>query len=99
MVPAAAGKAAVDPESRVHGVVGVGVVAAWEHAARAAEDLGVRVVLARTAPIVAPEALDWRLRLLPFRLVFAGPLASGRHRLPRPHASAARLKRAVAYAT
>ena len=34
-----------------------GVVVAWERAARAAEAHGVRVVLARTALIVAPEAL------------------------------------------
>jgi uncharacterized protein len=55
-----------------------GVVLAWEAAARAAEPLGVRVVLARTALVVAPEAMAWRLILLPFRFFVGGPLGSGR---------------------
>ena len=62
-----------------------GVVAAWENAARAAEALGVRVVTARTALIVAPEALAWRLVLLPFRLFVGGPLGSGRQRFTWIH--------------
>jgi uncharacterized protein (TIGR01777 family) len=62
-----------------------GVVVAWENAARAAEALGVRVVLARTALIVAPEALAWRLVLLPFRLFAGGPLGSGRQRFTWLH--------------
>jgi uncharacterized protein (TIGR01777 family) len=61
------------------------VVVAWEDAARAAEDLGVRVVMARTALIVAPEALAWRLVLLPFRLFAGGPLGSGRQRFTWIH--------------
>ena len=62
-----------------------GVVVAWERAARKAEALGVRVVLARTALIVAPEALAWRLILLPFRLFAGGPLGSGRQRFTWIH--------------
>jgi len=62
-----------------------GVVVAWEGAAKAAETLGVRVVLARTALIVAPEALAWRLILLPFRLFAGGPLGSGRQRFTWIH--------------
>lgn len=62
-----------------------GVVVAWERAARAAEPLGVRVVLARTALIVAPEAPSWRLILLPFRLFVGGPLGSGRQRFTWIH--------------
>jgi uncharacterized protein len=62
-----------------------GVVVAWEGAARAAETLGVRVVLARTALIVAPDALAWRLVLLPFRLFAGGPLGSGRQRFTWVH--------------
>jgi hypothetical protein len=62
-----------------------GVVVAWENAACAAEALGVRVVLARTALIVAPEALAWRLVLLPFRLFAGGPLGSGRQRFTWVH--------------
>lgn len=62
-----------------------GVVVAWEQAARAAEAHGVRVVLARTALIVAPEALAWRLILLPFRLFVGGPLGSGQQRFTWVH--------------
>jgi len=62
-----------------------GVVVAWERAAAAAETLGVRVVLARTALMVAPEALAWRLILLPFRLFVGGPLGSGRQRFTWIH--------------
>jgi len=62
-----------------------GVVVAWEQAARVAEAHGVRVVLARTALVVAPEALAWRLILLPFRLFVGGPLGSGRQRFTWVH--------------
>jgi uncharacterized protein (TIGR01777 family) len=61
------------------------VVVAWEGAARAATAHGVRVVNARTALIVAPEALAWRLVLLPFRLFVGGPLGSGRQRFTWIH--------------
>src|SRR5258706_322434 len=60
-------------------------VPAWAAAARGAEPLGVRVVLARTALIVAPEALAWRLILLPFRLFVGGRLGSGRQRFTWIH--------------
>jgi uncharacterized protein (TIGR01777 family) len=62
-----------------------GVVVTWEEAARTADALGVRVVTARTALIVAPEALAWRLILLPFRLFVGGPLGSGRQRFTWIH--------------
>ncbi len=62
-----------------------GVVTAWERAAQAAEAHGVRVVMARTALIVAPEALAWRLLLLPFRLFVGGSLGSGRQRFTWVH--------------
>lgn len=62
-----------------------GVVVAWERAAATAQDLGVRVVAARTALIVASEAPAWRLILLPFRLFAGGPLGSGRQRFTWIH--------------
>ncbi len=62
-----------------------GVVVDWEAAARAAEAHGVRVVTARTALIVAPEALAWRLVVLPFRFLVGGPLGSGRQRFTWVH--------------
>ena len=61
------------------------VVVAWEEAARAATAHSVRVVNARTALIIAPEALAWRLVLLPFRLFVGGPLGSGRQRFTWIH--------------
>jgi uncharacterized protein (TIGR01777 family) len=61
------------------------VVVAWEEAARAATAHGVRVVNARTALIVAPEAFAWRLVLLPFRLFVGGPLGSGSQRFTWIH--------------
>jgi hypothetical protein len=62
-----------------------GVVVEWERAAMAAAELGLRVVTARTALIVAPEALAWRLVLLPFRLFVGGRLGSGRQRFTWIH--------------
>ena len=62
-----------------------GVVVEWEAAARAAEPLGVRVVLARNALVIAPEAPAWRLILLPFRLLIGGPLGTGRQRFTWVH--------------
>ncbi len=62
-----------------------GVVVEWERAAQAATELGIRVVTARTALIVAPEALAWRLVLLPFRLFAGGRLGSGRQRFTWVH--------------
>ena len=62
-----------------------GVVTAWEQAAHEAEASGVRVVVARTALIVAPEALAWRLIALPFRLFVGGRLGSGHQRFTWIH--------------
>lgn len=62
-----------------------GVVVEWERAAAAAGELGVRVIMGRTAMIVAPEALAWRLVLLPFRLFVGGRLGSGRQRFTWLH--------------
>jgi uncharacterized protein len=53
------------------------LVVAWEAAAVKAEALGVRVVLNRTAMVIAPEALAFRLLALPVRLFVGGPLGSG----------------------
>jgi uncharacterized protein (TIGR01777 family) len=62
-----------------------GVVVEWERAATVAEELGIRVVTARTALVMAPEALAWRLVLLPFRLFVGGRLGSGRQRFTWIH--------------
>jgi uncharacterized protein (TIGR01777 family) len=50
----------------------------WEAAAMRAEGLGVRVVLVRTAFVLASDAPVLRLLALPFRLFLGGRLGSGR---------------------
>lgn len=49
----------------------------WEHAANAARSLGVRVVLMRTAVVLAADALTLRLLAWPFRLFLGGPVGNG----------------------
>jgi uncharacterized protein len=50
---------------------------AWEAAARAAEPLGLRVVLCRTAFVIAADAPAFRLLTLPSRLFLGGRLGRG----------------------
>jgi uncharacterized protein (TIGR01777 family) len=52
---------------------------AWEAEALPAEALGLRVVLMRTSPVMAPGAAVLRVLALPFRLFVGGRLGSGRH--------------------
>jgi uncharacterized protein (TIGR01777 family) len=54
------------------------LVVAWEAEARKAEALGVRVVLLRASPVIAPGAAALRLLALPIRLFVGGRLGSGR---------------------
>jgi len=51
---------------------------AWEAEALPAEALGLRVVLMRTSPVMAPDAAVLRVLSLPFRLFVGGRLGSGR---------------------
>jgi uncharacterized protein (TIGR01777 family) len=53
------------------------LVLAWEAEALPAEALGVRVVLMRTSPVMAPGAPVLRVLALPFRLFVGGRLGSG----------------------
>jgi uncharacterized protein (TIGR01777 family) len=55
------------------------LVQAWEAEAKPAEALGLRVVLMRTSPVMAPGAAVLRVLALPFRLFVGGRLGSGRH--------------------
>ncbi len=57
----------------------------WEHAATAAQPLGVRVVLMRTAVVLAPDALTLHLMAWPFRLFLGGPLGDGQQWFPWIH--------------
>jgi uncharacterized protein (TIGR01777 family) len=51
---------------------------AWEGAAIRAGGLGVRVVLLRASPVIAPGAASLRVLSLPFRFFLGGRIGSGR---------------------
>ena len=57
----------------------------WEHAATSAQTLGLRVVLMRTAVVLAPDALTLQFMAWPFRLFIGGPLGNGRQWFPWIH--------------
>jgi uncharacterized protein (TIGR01777 family) len=62
-----------------------GVTAAWEAEARAAEKLGVRVVLTRTGVVLSESGGALEKMLPPFRLGAGGPVAGGRQYVPWVH--------------
>jgi uncharacterized protein len=62
-----------------------GVVAAWEAEARAAEELGMRVVLTRTGVVLAEAGGALEKMLPPFKLGVGGPVAGGRQYVPWIH--------------
>ena len=53
------------------------LVQAWEAEATKASELGLRVVLVRTSPVIARGAASLRIEALPFRLFVGGRLGSG----------------------
>ncbi len=59
--------------------------AEWEEAARGAEELGVRLAIFRSAPVLDPDGGLLKQLLLPFRLGVGGPLAGGRQYMPWIH--------------
>jgi hypothetical protein len=61
------------------------VVADWEAEARAAEELGLRVVLTRTAVVLAPSGGALAKMLPFFKAGVGGPVAGGRQYLPWIH--------------
>ena len=58
---------------------------AWEAAARAAQPLGVRVVLPRTGVVLDPDGGALGKMLPPFRLGVGGPVAGGRQYISWVH--------------
>ena len=58
---------------------------AWESEGDAARETGARVVILRSAPVLAPEGGVLARLLLPFRLGLGGPLGSGEQYLPWIH--------------
>jgi hypothetical protein len=61
------------------------IVAAWEAEARAAEELGMRVVLTRTGVVLAEEGGALEKMLPPFKLGVGGPVAGGKQYVPWVH--------------
>lgn len=61
------------------------VCQAWEAAAKGGEELGVRVVITRSGPVLTPEGGLLKRVLLPFRLGLGGPLAGGEQYMPWIH--------------
>jgi uncharacterized protein (TIGR01777 family) len=61
------------------------VCVAWEEAARAAEEVGVRVVITRTGLVLDPEGGLLKQLLPPFKLGVGGPIAGGRQYMPWIH--------------
>jgi uncharacterized protein len=59
-----------------------GVVQAWEAEARKAEELGVRVVLARTGVVLSKDGGALPKMLTPFKLGVGGPVAGGDQPFP-----------------
>lgn len=62
------------------------VCVAWEHAALAAQDLGVRVTRVRTGVVLDPDGGALAKMLPPFKLGAGGPVAGGRQWMPWIHA-------------
>src|SRR4051794_7454100 len=61
------------------------VVADWEEEARAAEQLGMRVVLCRTGVVLSPSGGALEKMLTPFKIGVGGPVAGGDQYLPWVH--------------
>lgn len=62
-----------------------GVVETWEAEARRAEELGMRVVRARTGVVLASEGGALEKMLPPFKMGVGGPVAGGRQFVPWIH--------------
>lgn len=61
------------------------VCVAWERAAQAAEQLGIRVAIVRTGVVLDPEGGALAKMLPPFRAGVGGPVAGGRQWMPWIH--------------
>lgn len=71
------GAALLDEESEPGSSFDAQVCIAWEEAARDAESLGMRLVIARTGLVLSKHGGLLRQLLLPFRLGLGGPIAGG----------------------
>jgi len=72
------GDAVVDESTPPGSAFDSEICVAWEATARAAEEVGVRVVITRTGLVLDPQAGLLKQLLVPFKLGVGGPLAGGR---------------------
>jgi len=79
------GDAMVDESTAPGTAFDSGVCAAWEAAARAAEEIGMRVAVIRSGLVLDPEGGLLKQLLPPFRLGLGGPIAGGRQYMPWIH--------------
>jgi hypothetical protein len=79
------GAAVVDEDSDRGEGFSAQVVVDWEAAEREAGDLGMRLVIIRTAPVLTKRGGLVKQLLLPFRLGLGGPIAGGEQFLPWIH--------------
>ena len=75
----------VDERQPAGGDFLAGVCEAWEREARAATDLGMRVVLLRTGVVLDPDGGALKTMLTPFRAGIGGPVAGGAQYMPWIH--------------
>jgi uncharacterized protein len=79
------GDALVDESAPAGDSFDARVCVVWEAAARAAEDLGVRVTVTRTGLVLDPSSGLLHQLLLPFKLGLGGPIAGGDQYMPWIH--------------
>jgi uncharacterized protein len=79
------GEAIVDESTEPGSSFDAQVCVAWVEAARAAEEVGVRVVITRTGLVLDPDGGLLKQLLPPFKLGVGGPIAGGRQYMPWIH--------------
>jgi uncharacterized protein len=79
------GDAVVDESTEPGSTFDSRVCVAWEEAARAAEEVGVRVVVLRSGLVLDPGGGLLKQLLPPFRLGAGGPIAGGHQYMPWIH--------------
>jgi uncharacterized protein len=79
------GEAVVDESAPPGSGFAAEVPVEWERAAHEADDLPIRLVVLRTAPILDPRDGLLKELLTPFKLGVGGPIAGGRQYLPWIH--------------
>ena len=79
------GEAMVDESAPPGSGFAADVPVEWERAAHEADDLPVRLVIVRTAPVLDPREGLVKELLIPFKLGVGGPIAGGHQYLPWIH--------------